>query len=99
MNIDDNSFDKVIQSKLVLVDFWADWCKPCLALNPILDELANEYKEIEFVNIDVGKYTKVAARYGVMNLPTMILFKDGKPVSHIVGFKSKADLKRKLEEV
>ena len=98
--IDDSNFDQmVLQSKKpVLVDLWATWCRPCQMIAPILDELAEEYNgRINFVKIDVDQNPKTAAKYGIMSIPTLLIFKNGEPVSHIVGLRPKAKLKRSLE--
>lgn len=100
ISLDDNSFDKmVLQSELpVLVDFWAPWCRPCQMIAPILDELADEYKnKIIIGRIDVDQNPKVAAKYSIMSIPTLLLFKKGKPVSHMVGFKPKREMKQELD--
>ncbi len=98
--IDDNNFDEtVLQSpKPVLMDFWATWCKPCLMVAPILDELAEEYDgRINFVKLDVDQNPKTAAKYSIMSIPTLLIFKNGEPVSHIVGVRPKGELKQSLE--
>ncbi len=98
--IDDNNFDQtVLQSaKPVLMDFWATWCKPCLMVAPILDELAEEYDgRINFVKLDVDQNPKTAAKYSIMSIPTLLIFKNGEPVSHIVGVRPKGELKQSLE--
>ena len=98
--VDDANFDQtVLQAEtLVLVDFWAPWCRPCLMLAPILDELAEEYGgKITFTKIDVDQNPKTASRYQIMSIPTLLLFKNGEPISHIVGYKQKAELKRDLD--
>ncbi len=99
--IDDTNFDQmVLQSKKpVLVDLWAHWCKPCLMVAPILDELSEEYNgRINFVKLDVDQNPKTAAKYGIMSIPTLLIFKNGEPISHIVGLRPKAELKRSLED-
>jgi thioredoxin len=97
---DDNFEEKVIKSsKPVLVDFWATWCRPCLMVAPILEELSVEFGDrLTIYKVDVDNNNKTASRFSVMSIPTMILFKDGKPASHLVGFKPKEDLKRELED-
>ena len=100
INIDDTNFDQtVLQAETpVLVDFWAPWCRPCLMLAPILDELAEEYSgKITFARMDVDQNPKTASKYQIMSIPTLLLFKKGEPVSHIVGYKPKAELKRDLD--
>ena len=98
--VDDGSFEQVVlkAEKPVLVDFWAAWCKPCLMVAPILDELAEEYGDkMNFVKLDVDNNTKIAASYGIMSIPTLLIFKNGEPVSHIVGARPKSELKRNLD--
>jgi len=100
--VDDANFDQTVlqAEKPVLVDFWAPWCRPCLMLAPVLDELAEEYDEkITFVRMDVDQNPKTASKYQIMSIPTLLLFKKGEPFSHMVGFKQKAELKRDLDAV
>jgi len=101
ITIDDSNFGQtVLQSdKPVLVDFWAPWCRPCLMVAPILDELAEEYSgRVNIARMDVDQNPKTAAKYNIMSIPTLLLFKKGEPVSHIVGFRPKEELKRSLDE-
>ncbi len=100
ITIDDSKFDQtVLQAETpVLVDFWAPWCRPCLMLAPILDELAEEYSgKITFARMDVDQNPKTASKYQIMSIPTLLLFKKGEPISNIVGYKPKAELKRDLD--
>lgn len=98
---EDNFQDAVLQSKLpVLVDFWAEWCAPCLAVAPILEELAQEYNgKINFAKVNVNGNSPLAAKYGIAAIPTTIIFKDGQPVQQIVGLKPKRELKKILDGV
>ncbi len=98
--VDDATFQQVVikSKKPVLVDFWATWCKPCLAVAPIVDELADEYGEkVSFVKMDIDKNPKTPASYGIMSIPTLLVFKNGAPMSHLVGLRNKAELKKNLE--
>jgi thioredoxin 1 len=100
--VNDANFEqKVLKSEIpVLVDFWAPWCRPCLMAAPVLDELADEYAgRITFAKLDVDQNAKTAAKYGIMAIPNLIIFKDGEPISNIVGYKPKAELKRGLDAV
>lgn len=91
--------EAVLQSKIpVLVDFWAPRCAPCRTLAPIVDELANEYEgKVAFYKLNVDNNPKFASQFGVMGLPTLMNFKNGKPFSNIVGHRPKTELKNKLE--
>ena len=100
LSINDADFDeKVLKAKNpVLVDFWATWCRPCLMVAPIVDELAETYSgKVDFFKLDVDQNPKTAATYSVMSIPTILIFKNGKPVSHIVGLRPKAELARNLD--
>ncbi len=100
--IDDSTFEQTVlkAEKPVLIDFWAPWCRPCQMVAPIVDELANEYEgRVNFVKMDVDQNPKTATKYGVMSIPTLLIFKKGEPVSHIVGLRPKGDLKKNLDEV
>ena len=95
---EDNFQKEVLQSKLpILVDFWAEWCAPCLAAAPVLEELAQEYSgKVSFAKANVDENGSLAAKYGIAAIPTMLIFNDGQPVQQIVGFKPKKELKKIL---
>jgi thioredoxin 1 len=81
----------------VLVDFWAVWCGPCHAVAPVLEKIAEERKdELKLVKVNIDDEQGLAQRYGVMSIPTMILFKDGEPAGAAIGAQPKAQLERSL---
>ncbi len=102
VEVNDSNFDQmVLQSKTpVLVDFWAAWCGPCRMVAPLVEELAGEYEgKVTMVKLNVDENPQIASQYGIMSIPTLLIFKDGAPVSNIVGFRPKAELKRNLDAV
>lgn len=82
----------------VLVDFWAAWCGPCRMIAPIIEELAAEYEgQMVVGKLNVDEHPAVAAQYGVMSIPTLIVFRGGQPVERLVGFAPKKDLKQRID--
>ncbi len=82
----------------VLVDFWAEWCGPCLRLAPIVEQIAQEYAgRLKVGKLNVDENPEVAQRYGIMSIPTLLLFQGGRPVESIVGLQPKAALTRRID--
>jgi thioredoxin 1 len=99
VNLTSSSFDETIGSSStpVLVDFWADWCGPCKAIAPVLEQLATEQTgKLSIAKVNVDDHGDIAERFKVMSIPTLILFKDGKEVTKMVGARGKSHI---LDEI
>ncbi len=100
VEIEEAKFNEaVLQAETpVLVDFWAPWCGPCRMVAPVVEELAEEYDgKVSFVEVNVDNNPRIASQYGIMSIPTLMLFKAGQPVDTIIGFRPKDELKKSLE--
>ena len=98
--ISDTVFEKEVETGkgLVLVDFWATWCGPCRQVAPIVEKIAEENAgKISVRKLDVDDNQHTAQKYGVMSIPTLILFKDGQPVERLVGYMPKERLMQKIK--
>src|ERR1700675_3199521 len=96
--ITEQNFDQqVLQSdRAVIVDFWAEWCGPCHAIAPVLEQIASERSDLKVVKLNIDEQPPVAQRYVVMSIPTLILFKDGEPAAAAVGAMPKSMLEERL---
>lgn len=97
---DKNFQEEVLESKLpVLVDFWAEWCAPCRIVSPIVEELAKEYEgklKVGKLNVDQNQ---VASHYGIMSIPSLLIFKNGQVVKTMIGAQSKDNFKKEIDSV
>ena len=98
---DDNFESEVIKSdKPVLVDFWAIWCTPCQMVSPIVEEIAKDYADqLKVGKVNVDKNSKTASQYGIMSIPSLLFFKDGKVVDQVIGAVPKEHLKEKVDKI
>ena len=100
LKVDDKGFEEVVLKAKTptLVDFWAAWCAPCRAIAPVVEELAKEYAgRVGFAKLNVDENPKTATQYGIRSIPTLLLFKNGKPVKQIVGFTPKKELQKEID--
>ena len=99
IDLTDQNFAETIGSGVALVDFWAPWCAPCMMQGPIVEQVAEKVDgraKVAKVNVDEGQ--QVAGKYGVRSIPTLIVFKDGKPVQQFVGVQSETQLASAIEQ-
>ena len=99
IEVKDSNFEEQINEGVKLVDFWATWCGPCKMIAPVLEDLAQDYDgKADILKLDVDQNQATAAKYEVMSIPTLIVFKDGEPVDKVVGFRPKENLAQVLDK-
>lgn len=97
--LNENDFDAKVSSGFALVDFGAEWCGPCKALVPTMEKISSAYQDrVAVYSVDIDDNPALAAKNGVMSVPTLILFKDGRPVERVVGMISERDLRSKIDQ-
>ena len=94
LKINNNNYqEEVLNSdETVLIDFYADWCGPCKMLAPIIEEISNELSNIKFGKVNIDESPKIAEKYGIMSIPTLVLVKEGKAEKTLVGLHNKQDI-------
>ena len=96
--LDASTFDDAIAEGTVVVDFWAPWCKPCHAIEPILDDLARSASAVAFVKLNIDEHPEIAARYEVLSIPTVTLFDGGEPRTTVIGARPRAHFERAFSD-
>lgn len=101
LKINEGNFEEEVlkSEKMVLVDFYADWCGPCKMLSPVIEGLAEKMEQVNFYKLNVDASSDIAGRYGVQAIPNLIIFKDGKAVDQITGFVPENEIVKHLQNL
>lgn len=100
LTLNNKNFDAIyIANKPVVVDFWAEWCRPCMAMKPVFEAMASDYSDrLFFASINVDQNQSLAQRYNIMSIPNFCIFKDGKLIDRVIGSVGQTGLKRILDK-
>lgn len=99
ITLNQQNFDEIMSKGVVLVDFWATWCGPCKMMAPNVEEIATEYKgKVTVGKVDVDECQELATRFGIMSIPTLIVFKDGEKKEVLVGYRLKMQIAQVLDK-
>lgn len=94
-----NEFEEFIEKGTVFIDFFAEWCMPCLMMSPVIDELSEKFKgKIKFAKVNIDDNHELAQKFKIVSIPNMIIFQDGKPVGQFIGAMNSDDLEEKLRK-
>ena len=102
LQLNDQTFADAVENNAspILVDFWAEWCMPCRALAPVIEELAGEFQgKVRFAKVNVDECKEIPARFGIRGIPTLILFSGGKKVNELVGNQPKEKIRTMLTKI
>lgn len=97
--LDKNNFEQEITTGITLVDFWAEWCGPCKMLTPVLEDLSTKIADVKFAKVNVDDEWELASKFGIMSIPTVMIFKDGVLVDKVVWLNPPNIYESKLEEI
>lgn len=97
LSLNDDNFNKSVQSGVSIVDFWAIWCGPCRLMTPVIEDIAKEMTDINVYKLNVDDHPELTAKFNIMSIPTVIIFKDGVEVDQTVGVVSKSVLVKKIK--
>lgn len=92
LHLENDNFNEIIKDGVTLVDFYANWCGPCKMLGPVIEEVANTMEDIKVLKVNIDEHAEIAQTYGVMSIPTLIIFKEGKEIDKSIGFMPKDDM-------